>query len=607
MCGISAVVSINNNSIPRDLIQKSTDSIIHRGPDGEGHYFGLNFAFGHRRLAIIDLSEDGAQPMNMHDLAITYNGEIFNYIELREELKLCGYDFETETDTEVILNAYRHWGFDCQNHFTGMWAFVLFDQMKNILFCSRDRYFQKPFVYTQCGEYFLIGSEIKQFLPFKNFHPTLNRDVAFDFLDKGSLNHTNETFFENVYSLEGGNQLVYDLKNKKYVISRWYLPVFGENRIDFEGAKEGYDKLLKQSIKLRLRSDVTVGVALSGGIDSSGIVGLTTEIDNKGKYKAITSCYDNPKYDERFYAECVANKTGVDLKKTFPLLDDLFTNNYLEKMIWHQEQPIGSASHFSEFSVFKEAHKQNVTVMLCGQGPDEHSAGYGAFFNINNLYLLKKIRLIKLVSELSSRNGGLIKNGKNFIGFLFLNSLKNKNNNLLNYKYFSRKNLRPQAGLFSRTDSVRKLSVEQIFKTSIPYQAHSEDRNSMCFSIESRSPFLDHSLLEYAVRLPDGFKIMKNTNKWILRETLKPYLPKEVYERKDKMGFVAPDEVWFRESSYIIRPKLLEACNLLEDLINKEKIIRYYDAFVEGKAPFSSIFMKTLSLASLCKQYNINL
>lgn len=604
MCGIAIAISTKNHSIQQDLMKGMTDVIAHRGPDGDGFYFESNFAFGHRRLAIIDLSKDGLQPMLRHNLVITFNGEIFNYIELREELRSYGYSFETETDTEVILNAYRHWGYECQDHFTGMWAFALYDPSKNILFCSRDRFCIKPFVYMQCGEYFLIGSEIKQFLHFDGFQAVLNKNVAFDFLERGWLNHTNETFFEKVYSLDGGHQLIYNLSDHSYSISKWYHPDFTELKIDFEQAKVEYTKLLTQSIKLRLRSDVTVGIALSGGIDSSGIVCLTRQLDTKGHYKAVTSCYSKKQYDESYYAECIATKTGVDLKKTYPNLDDLITNGSLDKMIWHQEQPISSASHFSEFSVLREAHNQKIKVMLCGQGPDEHSAGYNSYFSIYQLSLLKRFKIKKLSSILRSAQGSRYSKYKRFAGFLFLNSLKQKRSDFLNMNYFSKRSAKPKMGIFLEADTIRKLSIQEIFTTSIPYQAHSEDRNSMCFSIESRSPYLDHALLEFAVKLPDDHKIRNNTNKFILRKVLKPYLPREVYERKDKMGFVAPDEIWFKENHGLIRPNLEEACMVLQNAVNGFEIMTYYDGYVKGNFPFSPIFLKILSLASLCKQYN---
>ena len=332
---------------------------------------------------------------------------------------------------------------------------------------------------------------------------------------------------------------------------------------------------------------------------------ITKEIDQKGDYKAITSCYEHVAYDERVYAEHVAKKTGVHLKKKFPHLDELISKKYLEKMIWHQEQPIGSASHFSEFSVFQEARNQDITVMLCGQGPDEHTGGYGNFFTYHYLHLLKKGKLWTLYHELNAGDGSLKRNVMSLLGFLFLNALRHQSNYFINYSHFAKQQLKPKLGLFSKIDSVRKLSIDQIFVTSIPYQAHSEDRNSMCFSIESRSPYLDHLLLEYAVRLPDKFKTHQNKNKWILRETLKPYLPKEVYERRDKMGFVAPDEIWFEESKLLVRPLLVEACSAIEKLINKEEILQHYDSFTQGEKPFSSIFLRVLSLAELCKLYKI--
>lgn len=258
---------------------------------------------------------------------------------------------------------------------------------------------------------------------------------------------------------------------------------------------------------------------------------------------------------------------------------------------------------FSEFSVFQEARKQGITVMLCGQGPDEHSAGYTNYFTYYNLELLKKFKYFELYKYFKQKG---FKEFLNFIGFLFINRFKNFSNNFLNYNYFKKKSSRHPIGLFSKINTIRKLSLEQVFSSSIPYQAHSEDRNSMCFSIESRSPYLDHNLLEFAVRLPSNFKLQANKNKFILRETLKSYLPKEVYDRNDKMGFVAPDEIWFRENKIQIRPFLIDSCSYLGDLINMKSIIDHYDEFIKGDKKYNNIFLKVMSLAVLLKLYNIN-
>jgi len=607
MCGISTVISLNNHPVEKELLDKASDTILHRGPDGYGYYYGKYFAMAHRRLAIIDLSEDGLQPMHRHDLIITFNGEIFNYIELREELIQLGYKFETKTDTEVIIQAYRCWGYECQNHFIGMWAFVLFDPLKNILFCSRDRFFQKPLVYTRCGSHFMIGSEIKQFLVHPEFYAKLDIDTTYDFLEFGKLNHNSATFFRNVFSLDGGHQMIYDLNSHEYEISKWYLPEYKNNtKISFKKAKETYSYLLKDSIRMRLRSDVSVGVALSGGIDSSGITCITHELDKIGKYTAITSCYTDERFDESFYAECVEKKTDFRLEKKYPELDDLIKNNILDTMIWHHEQPIPSGSHFSEYSVFEKAKELGITVMLCGQGPDEHSAGYSSFFSYYYLMLLKKCKWITLYKALQIRTGGFLLNFKQFVGFLFYNSLSYTPSPFLNYDKFKKIPRRPKIAFLSKIDSIIKFSKEQVFVTSIPYQAHSEDRNSMLFSIESRSPYLDHRLVEFALSLPDLYKIKGNTNKWILREVLKPFLPQEVYNRKDKMGFVAPDEIWMKESSMIIRPLLIQAVHDLKGLI-KTEILDFYDDFIKGDKPYSGMFFKIIGLASLVRQYNMKI
>lgn len=607
MCGITAIISLNNESINQYLLESATNIISHRGPDGAGYYIGNNFALGHRRLAVIDLSDSGKQPMERHELVITFNGEIFNYIELREELISRGFVFQTETDTEVILQAYNCWGQNCQNHFIGMWSFVIYDKKLNILFCSRDRFFQKPMLFTKCDDLFMIGSEIKQFTVNDKFISELNIETTYDFFTQNRLNHTSSTFFKNVSSLGGGYQLVYDLTSHNYNISKWYKPNINHKfKGNFSTAKNHYYNLLKDSIKMRLRSDVAIGVALSGGLDSSGILCLAHNIDKSINYQAITSCYKYASFDERFYAEQVASQTNSVLHKKFPELNDLISKNVLDDIVWYQEQPIISGSHFSEYSVFEEAAQKSIKVMLCGQGPDEHTAGYMSFYSYLYLTLLNQFRWLTLFNCLKSREGGLINNLKQFVGFLFLNSIRQKPSPNINYKKFRKKFQKSIPAIFHNIKSIRKYSLVQVFIDSIPYQAHSEDRNSMRFSIESRSPYLDHRLVEFALCLPDYFKINKNKTKIILREALKQVLPADIYNRKDKMGFVAPDEIWFKDSSTLLRPILLQSVEELKGLINIT-VIEQYDNFVAGKDKFSDIYLKIISLASLCRQYKIKI
>lgn len=626
MCGIASIVSKSHLPISPLLIKKMTNVIHHRGPDGEGHLVKENFALGHRRLAIIDLTEEGSQPMSYWGLTIVFNGEIYNYLELKEELQQLGYIFATHSDTEVILASYHQWGQQCLERFVGMWSFVLYDQQKNILFGARDRFGVKPFLYTETSDYFLIGSEIKQFITFESFKPILNKKVAYDYLSKGFLNHNYETFFEGVFNLPGGYLLVYNLSTHKKTIDRWYKPNLTPMQgISFETAAQQYRNLLSESIRLRERSDVQVGAALSGGLDSSAIVCLMNE-DNKNRknFQTITSCYSQKEYDEQLFSDAVTQKTGFAAHKVFPDLDDLLRHNLLDVMVWHQEQPFSTASHFSEYKVFEAAQKNNIRVMLLGQGSDEHSAGYPVFYMVYHLQLLKSGRIFKLIQELKfkakDKQISFFKTCLSFVKFLFINALLHwAKYGLLRHpapalNWYSSAKLgfgetkrpKPVLGLLMNPSSIRQLSQDQVFCSSIPYQVHSEDRNSMLHSIESRAPFLDHRLVEFMLKLPDDFKIRRGQRKAIMRKALNGVLPDSIRDRTDKMGFVAPDELWFKQNPDIIQKALSDAIQDSKGIFTQELILSY-QLFLEGKRAFDDRYMKVLTLSSLIRQYKLDL
>lgn len=271
MCGISGIINKNLSSVDKNDIKKINDLVAHRGPDGEGYFFKNNFSFGHRRLAIIDLSKDGSQPMNIDGYVITYNGEIYNYIEIREELIKLGEVFETNSDTEVLLRSYIKWGKKCLNKLNGMWAFAIFDPITNQIFCSRDRFGIKPFYYLSNSKNFVFGSEIKQLLSFLKVKK-LNRKIAADYLVYGFEEHTNNTFFKKIYSLSGGSYLIYDLNNNTFNINKYYNIDSSKKILNNNLSIKKFRKTFQKSISLRLRADVDVGFCLSGGLDSSSIV-----------------------------------------------------------------------------------------------------------------------------------------------------------------------------------------------------------------------------------------------------------------------------------------------------------------------------------------------
>ena len=621
MCGISIAINRKNELVSDRIINAMNEIILHRGPDDSGVFHGDNFAFGHRRLSIIDLSAAGHQPMEHYGLVITYNGEIYNYIELRDKLKLKGYSFNTATDTEVILAAYKEWGVDAFSRFNGMWAFAIYDRTKNEIVLSRDHFGIKPLNYTITPNYFAVASEIKQFTALPDFDKVLNTNVAINFLANGLLNYSTNTFFENVKELRGGFYLKYNLKDHKYTIDQWYNLTNAIKPIkhDYKKAKLNVYNLLVKSLKIRNRSDVPVGSCLSGGIDSSSMV--TIIFNNKingSHFKTITSCYSNTAYDEQKYSNLVTNQTGFEALKVYPDLNNLLREKHWEKIIYHQDQPIPSASHYSEYSVFKTARENNLIVMLDGQGADEYFGGYGEFFQCRQFELLKELRFNSILKNIRDKGIGNKKGLKvellSFIHFVGLANLKKKIKQKLGRADYICDWLSPKFKelyltndkLFKTPNNIKQLSIEEIESTSIPYQLHSEDRNSMLFSVESRIPFLDHDLVEYVIGLPSEYKVNGSVNKSILRDAVME-LPEAIKNRKDKMGFVAPEEPWFFENADELRVELIKACDNISSLIDKDKVLSLFDRFIVCEKIYLPIFFRIISLSKWKTVFDVNI
>ena len=406
MCAIAGVISIVQTDNLKEDINSMLETVVHRGPDGQGtKIFDNKIALGHRRLAILDLSEKGTQPMQWTGRYwITYNGEIYNYIELREELIKEGYDFSTDTDTEVLLAAYEKWGNDCVNRFNGMWAFAIYDKEENQLFCSRDRYGIKPFYYSFSNNRFIFGSEIKEILAVLGKRPKVNRNTFDAYLVGGGFDKCEETMFDGIYQIEGGYNLILNCGNLTHKTVRWYdLRNTTINKNDKHANYRIFREKFLNAVNLRLRSDVPVGSCLSGGLDSSAIVCAVhenfkkTESD-KGQY-TITSCFENKRYDEWEYAKSVIEKTDVTSYQVFPDMGKVFEE--LDHIIWHMDEPFNGTSIYAQWCVFKEAKKQGLTVMLDGQGSDEQLAGYDVFYKVLFIDLIKKGKWKNLLHEIT--------------------------------------------------------------------------------------------------------------------------------------------------------------------------------------------------------------
>lgn len=623
MCGISGIINKNNKGVDKNIIKTMNDLIAHRGPNGEGFYFENNFAFGHRRLSVLDLSNKGNQPMKFNDkYVITYNGEIYNYLDIKTELIKLGYKFKSNSDTEVILAAYDRWKFDCVEHFVGMWAFSIYDVEKKIIFSSRDRFGIKPFYYYETKDNFYFASEIKQFTVLNGWKACANRNRVMDFLMFEMFDHTDETLFENVLQLRAGNNLIYDLQKHTYKISEYYCleDKVKDNQDELNIISHEFYEIFKSSIKLHLQSDVKVGSCLSGGLDSSSIVCMIDKIIKENGQECIqetvSSCFKNKKYDEQQYIDEVANFTGITSYKVFPEFDDLF--KIVDEITWHQDEPFGSTSIFAQWNVFKTAKEKGITVMLDGQGADEQLAGYGGFYDIYLSELIKKCKWIKFYKEAISLKNlygySFYKIFRSTIKYIIPNWLKSIIKTKTNFGVFGWVNIdKDYYGKYlnslygTKINSLKQYSINQLLYSSLPKLLHYEDRDSMAHSIESRVPFLDHRLVEFVISIPSEYKIKKGITKYIMRNSMTNVIPEKIGNRVDKMGFVTPEQVWIRENSDLFRKEIEDACDCIGDIIKKEKVLEWYDKLIESNDRIDFTIWRLVSLGRWIRVFKVKI
>ncbi len=588
MCGIGGIINKNNKSVEELLIHQMTDIIAHRGPDSSGSFLYKNIAFGHRRLSILDLSSSGHQPMKyLDDLVITYNGEIYNFIEIREELIQKGYIFDSNSDTEVILKAYHCWGKTCVNYFNGMWSFSILDIKQKIVFCSRDRFGVKPFYYIENNDLFSFGSEISQLLPFLP-NRILNKKVALDYLISGIEECSNETFFKDIYLLKGGHNLVFDLQTNSYEIERYYNLKLSDQK---NTSVDDYFQELKRSITLRLRSDVKVGTCLSGGIDSSTISSFASTIyqNSNEKLMAIHAKSSEYKTDESEFAKIVSKIANINLNFVEPSYSD-FKSNILS-IIKIQQEPFGSLSIIMQYFVFKKAKELGCIVMLDGQGGDETLLGYERYYPA---IVKSKKGIAKLKALLqSSKNSRLslldtIKYQYYFSNYkLRLKRLKFKNSfyksEILNE--YESEELRIISESYNDISILQKNEIES---SQLPHLLKYEDRNSMANSIESRLPFLDYKLVELSLNTNNSLKIKDGWTKFILRKAAETILPKEIVWRKAKLGFNAPEKTWTKEFEN----------EMIKEIQQSEILNNFID--------FKKLYFKKLDLRTKWRLYNFS-
>jgi len=588
MCGIAGHLTFTGHP-DTDLVTRMSCRLAHRGPDGQGSYADDHIALAHRRLAIIDLSPDGAQPMTNEEqtLWIVYNGEIYNYIELREELWEKGHIFRTKTDTEVILAAYREWGHDCLSHFNGMWAFALWDASKKELFCARDRLGIKPFYFTTVTDGFLFASEIKALLEHPGAGTAPNDRLVLTFLASGVSDHTGDTMFRDICQIPPAHYLIMGVDGMKEPVRYWDVAVnssYASREPDSLAAQRFLDHLVR-SVGLRLRSDVPVGTCLSGGIDSSTIVMLInrmvrTEAPQSvgSRQKTFSIIFPGTPFTEESYIRNLTDESGVDAYTHTP--DPASLWNDIRKLVYIQDEPFGSLSIYAQYEVMRLASR-HVKVVLDGQGADELLGGYIAYQAPYIRGLFRRGQFRNFFSELA----GILRYHRRFVmQAAGQNRIRKKRQSFLNNRH------EPVSRYAGTLDHVLR---EELLATNLPEMLHWEDRNSMAFSIEARVPFLDYLLVEYTASLPLRQKIRGGITKYVLRRAIRGLVPEIIRCRMDKMGFVTPEEVWMKTSlapfvQDLLRSKSFESRSYWD----ARAVQKGYAEFLAGNEPYSPEFWR---------------
>lgn len=650
MCGIFGIFNHCGLTDDHAALCRGNDIAAHRGPDGAGAVWfdtrvrhnsssrdfvqnhqwtgdtSPTLLLCHRRLAIIDLSEQGRQPMSSSDgmLWITYNGEIYNYLELRTELRALGAVFRTVTDTEVVLKAYEVWGPEAVTRFVGMWGLVILDLRGRRLVASRDRFGVKPLHYHTAGATFVFGSEIKQLLEVPSVPHRVNEHVVYDYLQYEAVDNGSETFFDGIRKLRAGHNLIIPLDGGEIIESRYYMPLAAgvADRIGRKEAAEQFRALFRESIRIHLRADVPVGTCLSGGLDSSSIAILMREIaleEGIDVRRHSFSChFDAPEANELEYTN--ASIAAAQTIPHFVEPNDHDIESDLRKLVWHQDEPFGSTSIFAQWLVFRLVHQNGVKVVLDGQGADEMLGGYAAtvpyFFRelaargrmlrllresyswsqLQGMSWLPKIPIYRLqerLLRLVGRVPTLKPDDEPWINSEFLAAQSPLS------AYIGSLNDRP----FGDSAHFANVLYQFFYLSNLPGLLRYEERNSMAFSVESRVPFLDHRLVDFVFTVPSDLKIRNGYTKSVLRDAMAGTLPEKIRLRGRKMGFATPERHW---QAGVLRPLILDAIDspLLRPYIWKEQALRHL-ARTDKDGTLSFAPWRWLNLALWLKEFRL--
>jgi len=602
MCGILGIMQIGDRAVRERLIL-ARDRMSYRGPDGHGTWEGnagdVRVALGHRRLSIIDLSAAGGQPMVLPEngparpplsidepsrFALTYNGEIYNYLELREELRSRGHRFRSDSDTEVLLAAYAEWGPACLERLNGMFAFGIWDTTQRKLFCARDRLGEKPFHFW-CDprlQVFAFASEMKALMAMGFALPTFDERALFRYFAYGEQAGVPQTIWRGVQRLLAAHALeVREERGALKVRTYRYWDVNADESLDTDEveAKATFRELFRSSVSLRLRADVPVGTSLSGGLDSTSVLCQIKSLGAQGGQKAFTARMDDPALDESDLVRRVLHDVGIPGYSVTPSGSSFLA--HADRLFFHQEEPFPSTSMFASYLVHCLAKEHGITVLLDGQGADEYLAGYAHYPALILASLARRGRFARWWIE---RRALKLRVGVDPVPLraavhLWLASLAKPERTMTVDQDREVSHVSPTVRETYGDEGPR---VVPIGRSALKTRLYADlmlghlqellrytDRNSMAHSREVRLPFLDHRLIEFCLRLPDRFLYRDGQSKWILRESLRGLVPDQILDRRDKVGFMTPWAQWWSDPvvGTALRERLADSHRALQPLL----------------------------------------
>jgi asparagine synthase (glutamine-hydrolysing) len=557
MCGIGGYVDPSGALEQASVLRTIASALVHRGPDGEGFFTHGPFGLAHRRLAIIDLSEGGAQPMHVGPIAVVFNGEIYNYRELREELRAAGQTFSGSSDTEVLARAYLQWGEQFVKRLRGMWAFAIADMRTETLLCSRDPFGIKPFYYARHGGGLVFASE-PQALIRAGVAPRVNLPLAAQFLAMGVTDHTRETFFEGILQLGAGESIAISADGTLRSIGvQHYLDsdvpaTFGE-----------FAEALRDSVRLHLRSDVPVGTCLSGGLDSSTVAALASSAVHAAggpRFAAVTAASGDPRTDEREFAAAVVAHCKLDWHVVTPTPQEFAAE--IDDCIRAQGEPALSPSVYFQYRVMRGAREAGLKVMLDGQGADELLGGYERYIPSWGLDVARTsgaIAALRGVLELARSVRPGVRGVAALTAYVLLPWVRRRviaSRTRFLRPEFSAAALAVVARISGASAGVRSARLADLAAFSLPALLRYEDRNSMAHSIEARVPYVDREVASCALRLPDTELMRGGFTKYPLRTIAAGILPESIAWRRSKIGFEPPSQRWLEEIKERLQPEI---------------------------------------------------